>query len=89
MSYFTQAKLAGDADVQLRVAACAANEGIDNPQGWAAMRSWELSAQPGWDAAYASAIAAGSEAPGADEAAITDGMILSAVQGLRAGEADE
>ncbi|WP_157992984.1 hypothetical protein [Leucobacter luti] len=42
-----------------------------------------MSAQPGWDAAYASALAAGNEEPGADPGVITDGMILAAVRALR------
>ena len=50
---------------------------------WAQQQPWALSAQPGWDAAYASAIAAKNPAPGADEAVISDGMILAAVQALR------
>lgn len=43
-------------------------------------------AEPGWGAAWDSAIAAEVENPGADPAVISDGMILTAVQ-LRLGAA--
>lgn len=82
MSYLMQAKLAGDQTILARVTACAATEGVTDPQGWAYQRQWELSAQPGWVDAYASAVASGDSEPGANEAAITDGMILSAVQSI-------
>ena len=83
MSYLTQAKLAADQSIILRVTACAVSEGVEDPGFWAQQHAWQLSAQPGWDAAYASAVAAKNPAPGADEAAISDGMILSAVQTFR------
>lgn len=82
MSYLTQAQLAGDQFLLLRVTACAASENVDNPQAWTMLHAWQLSAQPGWDEAYAYAIANGVEEPGADETVITDPMILSAVQAL-------
>ena len=90
MSYLTQAKLADDGHIRLRVTACAATEQIEHPDAWAYEHRWQLSAQPGWVAAYASAAVAGDD-PGANEAAITDGMILSAVQHLvdkQEGEGD-
>lgn len=83
MSYLTQADLADDGDLRRRVTACAALEGIPNPEGWAYERRWELSAQPGWDAAYAYAVGQGVERPGSDAAVISDQMILAAVQHLR------
>lgn len=84
MSFRTQALLTDDNELHRRVAACAAREGLPDPMGWTQQRIWVLSAQPGWDAAYASALVGGNAAPGASEAAITDGMILSAVQAIRA-----
>lgn len=84
MSYWTQAVIAADQDLLLRATACTAREGIANPQGWAYAFAWELSAQPGWVEAYASAIAGSVEMPGRDESVITDGMILAAVQALSA-----
>lgn len=84
MSYKTQAVLARDEGLISRVTACAATQGIPNPAGWAYNQQWALSSQPGWDAAYASALAADTSQPGADESVITDPMILSAVQAIAA-----
>lgn len=78
--------MARDNALLLRVTACAADENIDNPETWAWSRQWQLSATPGWDGAYAYAIAANIPNPGDDGGVITDGMILSGVQALRATE---
>jgi hypothetical protein len=86
MSYNTQACLARDGDLLLRAAACAATEGILEPETWAWKRQWQFSAQPGWDEAYSYAISASVENPGAQENVITDSMILSAVQAIIASE---
>ncbi|KKI16366.1 MULTISPECIES: hypothetical protein [unclassified Leucobacter] len=80
MTYRTQAILAQDFDLQQRVQACAATQGVGAVPDWAAEHMWSLSASPGWDDAYASALEAGVEAPGDSEAVITDAMILAAVQ---------
>lgn len=85
MSYLTQSRLADDINIRVRVTACVAREGVESPEAGAYEQRWRLSAQPGWDAAYAYAIAIGSEEPGLDEAVITDGMILSAAQALQQG----
>lgn len=82
MSYKTQARLRGDGLLQLRITACSANENVTDFERWVTKHMWEFSAQPGWVAAYASAMANGSTEPGNDESVITDGMILSAVQAL-------
>lgn len=87
MSYKTQAKLAEDTELSPRITAAVALEGEREPVQWVYANRWQLSAQPGWDAAYAYAIAAGNTHPGDDEGVITDGMILSAVQALRGTEA--
>lgn len=89
MSYYTQALLAQDQDIILRCTAAAAREGIPDPAYWAQTRLWQLSAQPGWDDAYASALASKVENPGRDEGVITDHMILSAVQALKLPETEE
>lgn len=92
MSYLTQSILAEDEHLMRRVTACAAMEGIPSPDGWAYQHRWELSAQPGWVAAYASARVAHdadpgkAPLPGANEAAITDGQILAAVQAIQKAE---
>ncbi len=85
MSYNTVADIAYDTAIQRRVAACGATEALPNPVQWASERAWQLAAQPGWAAAWQSALAAhpeGGYLPGRDEAAITDAMILAAVQSL-------
>lgn len=89
MSYSTQAKLARDNALLDRVTACAATQGKADPTSWAYAHQWKLSAEPGWDDAYAYAIAAGTDNPGDDGGVITDAMILSAVQKHRALESEE
>lgn len=81
MSYLVQAKLAGDSTLFQRVTACAAIEGITDPAFWAQNHAWQFSAEPGWVDKYKAAQDAGGD-PGADEDAITDAMIRTAVQRL-------
>ena len=88
MSYRTQAVMAQDNYLLLRITACAAGEGIDTPRRWAGERNWVFSAQPGWDASYAYAIATNVQDPGNSEVVITDGQILSAVQAVVNAEAE-
>lgn len=87
MTYYTQSLLAADQNILLRATACAANEGEPNAQGWAWEHAWHLSAQPGWDAAYESAIAAEIPDPGREGSVISDPMILAAVQAIRSSPA--
>lgn len=84
MSYSIQADLADDGFLRRRVTACAASEGETAPEEWAMQHRWALSASPGWASAYESAIANEIEKPGDSPAVISDGMILAAVQQLRA-----
>jgi hypothetical protein len=86
MSYSTQAKLARDHEMILRVAACAATQHVKNPEQWAWEHAWALSAEPGWDAAYAYAIDTGNEHPGDAGDVINDSMILSGVQAVIAAD---
>jgi len=88
MSYHTQAQLSEDLAIRQRVAAAAAKEGLvaPHPFTWATERMWEIAAEPGWDDAYSYALAAGNPEPTVDPAVISDGMILSAVQTVRARE---
>ncbi|MGW9021255.1 hypothetical protein ACWGOE_07225 [Leucobacter chromiiresistens] len=83
MSYWFQADLADDSSLRRRVIACAAREGISAPETWAHEQRWRLSVQPGWVEAFASAKISENPDPGRDEAVISDGMILAAVQVLR------
>lgn len=94
MTYAIVASISRDFDVARRVSACVAIEGVSAvPEQWVAAHSWALAAQPGWAAAWGSALASHVDdegyLPGADESVITDGMILSAVQAItRAGGPD-
>ena len=90
MSYLTQNKIAGNAAMQARVAQCVAGEvdndaGID-PDTWALQQRRFWAAAPGWDAAWESSLASHSDNdqydPGRDAGVVTDGQILSEVQGL-------
>ncbi|UVK61356.1 hypothetical protein SEA_GINGERBUG_21 [Microbacterium phage Gingerbug] len=87
MTYANVAAIRSNPEMSSRLTACVAVERIsDTPEVWVAEHSWALAAQPGWAAAWASALAAHVEdeayRPGADEAVITDAMILAAVQSL-------
>ena len=81
MGYWEISAMARDADLGARVQACAAQEIDGDPYQWQAANMLDVVASPGWDEAWSSALAGGNEAPGRDPAVITDGMILSAVQG--------
>jgi hypothetical protein len=87
MSYNTVADMAEDLALNRRLTAAVAKEAILDPKGWLYPRNWQVVSQPGWDAAWDSAVAGGVTNPGADEAVITDGMILSGVQAVIASEA--
>ena len=84
MSYLTQSAIAANLYMQQRVAQCAASEGVSGPDLWAQQNARGWAAAPGWDAAWESALASHPDDdeydPGGDEAVITDGMILAAVQ---------
>jgi len=84
MSYKTVADMAESFSLNRRLNAGAAKESIDEPTAWVQSYRWELASQPGWDAAWDSAVAGGVTDPGSDEAVITDGMILSGVQAVLA-----
>lgn len=89
MSYKSVADMADSYSLNRRLTAGAAKESIDNPQGWIQIYRWEVASQPGWDAAWDSAVASDNPDPGADEAVITDGMILSGVQAVWAANQPE
>lgn len=84
-------KTANDGDLQQRIAACVAGqdagETIGDPVQWAASRRWVFATQPGWADAYQSAVFSFIDRPGWRPGAITDAMILSAVQSVLAEEA--
>ena len=85
MAYADIAEIHGDYDLRQRMIACAATEHVAGSyEQWVADQAWALASQPGWESAWASAKAAGKTDLGADEGVITDAMILSAVQTLKA-----
>lgn len=83
MSYSTLARLSSDNALHTRITACCALEGMEDIETFVWNNRWKFAAQPGWDAAYSSAITAKNANPGEDGAVITDNMILSAVQKIR------
>lgn len=87
MTYNTIATMAEDDALNRRVTASVASEGILDPSGWLYPRIWQVASQPGWAAAWESAVAGGVTDPGYNEGVITDGMILSGVQSIIASEA--
>ena len=84
MGYWEISEMAADHDLTARVRACAAQEipADQDPYQWQAANMLDVCAQPGWDAAWSSAAAAGTADPGRDPGVITDGMILSGVQAI-------
>jgi hypothetical protein len=82
MAYIDVAQMVKSVSLTERIYAAVSKEGIDPPEQWQFERRWRLASQPGWDAAWASAVAGGNDDPGADPGVITDGMVLSAVQSL-------
>ena len=89
MSYNTMYQMAADQSLRNRVAACAAQEGIPNPESWAQQNSLVWAGAPGWDEAYWYALNTGNESPGGDEGVITDAMILAQVQAMTAPTPEE
>jgi hypothetical protein len=87
MSYLGISEIAGNSTMRQRVAACAAAEGAVYPEQWAIDHALHWASAPGWDAAWASALASDPDSdPGRNEAAITDGMILAQVQAVMAAD---
>lgn len=80
MSYLTHAAMVSSGSLRQRVTACAATQDVSDPPRWVNAVIWHL---PGsdWIAAWESAEAANpDEDHGANEACVTDQMILSSVQ---------
>lgn len=85
MSYLAVFEMHDDPDLQGRITAAAAMEGMEWPDGWVARRRWQLVAHADWATAWAYARDVGTETPGADPGVITDQMILSTVQAVATG----
>jgi hypothetical protein len=84
MAYSDIAQLKSDNDFIMRTQACVATEGELEPEQWSFDHVWEMAAAPGFGDAYAYAVASEVDRPGNDPAVISDAMILSQVQLLRA-----
>ena len=85
MSYLTQNEISESPAMRARVAQAAAQEGVSSdPDSWTFnfRRTW--ASAPGWDDAWESYQVSnpGVSDPGANEAVITDGMILAQVQAM-------
>lgn len=85
MSYLSISQCASDPDFTARVNACTAqelNSRNDNRTVYevASLIYWDVASAGDVEAAYSAALAGGIARPGADESAITDGMILANVQ---------
>lgn len=82
MSYNAIAEAAADKDLRARCVACAAQEhkGGTNPEYWVENHIWFICARQEIADAYKYAKDMGNPKPGYDEGAITDAMILAAIQ---------
>jgi hypothetical protein len=86
MSYLTQNEISASPAMRNRIAQAAAQEGLSSdPDSWTFnfRRTW--SSAPGWSDAWESYQVGnpGVADPGANEAVITDGMILAQVQAMK------
>jgi hypothetical protein len=80
MSYNAIAEMARDGDLQQRFIACAAQEGIENPETWVRQNIWQLCAAPGLADSYEYAVNTDKITPGKLEDVISDATILATVQ---------
>lgn len=83
MSYTTIHQCANDEEFLARLAACAAQEGHENPDYAASvLLRWPVASASDIAAAYEYAVNADNPSPGGDPTVITDQQILSAVQAI-------
>ena len=93
MTYLVQDAIASSPGMRVRVAQCAAQENVPgDPDQWTTDNRRDWASAPGWEDAWASAMASHPDDgdpdtpaydPGRDEAVITDAMILSQVQAMK------
>jgi hypothetical protein len=88
MTYLGQSEIANSQTMTARVAQCAAEQHIENPDQWVQVNRRTWASAPGWADAWASASELHKDNPaydaGSDEAVITDAMILGQVQAMQA-----
>lgn len=86
MTYSSIVEMAQSQSLSQRIAACAAQEEIAEPQGWVATNMWRLAASPGWAEKwdYAKGTYAKDKNPDTGDRpdVISDEDILAAVQAL-------
>lgn len=86
MSYSSVVEMAQSNSLRMRIVACVAQEGIDNPEQWTSSNMWKIASQPGWaaDWDYAKGTYNVNSNPdtGARTDVIDDAQILSAVQAV-------
>lgn len=91
MSFSALADMRRSASLNERIVACAAQEGIDNPDQWVAMNSWNIVARTDWVSAWAYAVESylpdNNPDTGARPGVISDTMILTAVQAVLSASA--
>ncbi len=87
MSFNTIAKAAGDGDLHQRFVACAAAEGVEDPQGWVGPRTWQIATHPAVKDAYEYAVNSGLDAPGRRDDVVTDEVILTVFRELTEAKA--
>ena len=80
MTYAAHAAIVASGTLRQRIVACAAQEGAPNPPQWVNSTIWTLPASD-WIAAWEYMEAANpGDDHGANEAGVTDAMILAVVQ---------
>lgn len=81
MSYNTFARMAHDGDLQQRMIASAAQEGVEEPQSWVLSNIWQLVTTGTLSTDYQYAIDVHRvDRPGYYEDIVNDGAILSVIQ---------
>ena len=88
MSYRSLAEMKLSATLLQRIAACAALEGVDQPENWVAVYQWKIISRSDWVDAWSYARDNGTANvnpdTGARDDVINDAMILAAVQAVLA-----
>lgn len=89
MSYQDVVEMRDSYTLKSRITACAALEGVADPENWTYQRGWTMSSRLGWQEAWSQARSQGIEEVdrGRSDTVITDAMILDAVQAIVASEA--
>lgn len=89
MTYRSIVDIANNSSLRARIEACAADEGIDNPEAWVSEHRWDFATQPGLadDWQYAKDIAATNPNVNPDLGVrtdvIDDAKILAAVNAIK------